>query len=135
MKRKMISTIGAATAVSLGLIGGSMAMASSEGAGNAAELQAFQSAKISLGDAIKAAETKTGAKAMDASFEGADGNGQMATYEVELLKSDGTPVFAMINPADGSVKVSAKANEDENSMGENGGDGEDESQDEANEVN
>ena len=69
MTRKIIAALGAGSMMALGLAGVTAASAASNGnedAANAAELQAFQSAKVSLTDAIAAAESKTGGKALDA---------------------------------------------------------------------
>ncbi|MGR3757433.1 MAG: PepSY domain-containing protein [Tranquillimonas sp.] len=126
MTRKIIAALGAGSMMALGLAGVTAASAASNGnedAANAAELQAFQSAKVSLTDAIAAAESKTGGKALDAGFE--SGEKQGATYEVELVKTDGSEIYAMVDPATGAVKVQAKADDGDRQSGDaDDGDGE-----------
>lgn len=126
MTRKIIAALGAGSMMALGLAGVTAASAASNGnedAANAAELQAFQSAKVSLTDAIAAAESKTGGKALDAGFE--SGEKQGATYEVELVKADGSEIYAMVDPATGAVKVQAKADDGDRQSGDaDDGDGE-----------
>lgn len=126
MQRKTLTGLGAGTLMAISLLGGSAAMAQDqEDAGNAAELQAFQSAQVSLGEAISAAEKETGGKAMDAKFETGEGEGAM--YEIEILKADGSQVYATVDPSDGSVQVSNSADDSDEpngDMDEGDGDGE-----------
>ncbi|WP_370272497.1 PepSY domain-containing protein [Pseudooceanicola nitratireducens] len=104
-------TILTAALVAVGLSGAGLTAAqasSGNEANNAAEIQTFMSAP-SLMDAVKAAEAKTGGKAMDASFETLkDGS---AAYQVELVKADGSQIEALVK-ADGSVTAKAMAADD-----------------------
>ena len=92
------------------------------------ELQAVQNAKVTIGDAAKAAEAETGGKAVDVSIN--DENGQIA-YDVEVALADGAMKEVRVDSQTGQVlKVSAdtedqEGNEDESGeQGENGEEGE-----------
>tara|TARA_R110000751_G_scaffold36747_1_gene89549 strand:+ start:7323 stop:7694 length:372 start_codon:yes stop_codon:yes gene_type:complete len=106
MKTKS-KTILTAALVAVGLSGAGLTAAQASSGNetdNAAEVQTFMSAKTGLMDAVKAAEAKTGGKAMDASFETLkDGS---AAYQVELVKADGSQIEALVK-ADGSVTAKA----------------------------
>jgi uncharacterized membrane protein YkoI len=109
------------TLVSAGILGATMLAAGAQTAGGEkAEAQTFLSAPQSLTQAIAAAEAKTGAKAKDASFES---TGATADYEIELIKSDGTPAYAKVNAKDGTVTVLTETEaKTEGHEGENGED-------------
>lgn len=98
------TVIMAATTVNLALAGESKEK-------EAKELQLFSQAKISLTDAIKAAEHKTGGKAMEAEV---DDESSTVQFEVEVLK-DGKVHEVKVDGITGKVlKVSL---EDESKEG------------------
>ncbi|MGB5558745.1 MAG: hypothetical protein WBN04_12135 [Paracoccaceae bacterium] len=118
MNRKTILTLGSSALISLGLLGGAATIASANqnAANDMAEAQAFLAAPGSLNDAVIAAETKTGGKAMSASFESDEANAGM--YEVEIVMPDGTMMAAVVNPADGSATAMSAMDDDENGEGD-----------------
>jgi len=72
--------------ISIGLIAGTgitLTQASESKSDEAKELQLFSQAKISLVDAIKVAEQKTGGKALEAEL---DDDAQAVQFEVEIVK-------------------------------------------------
>lgn len=71
---------------------------------DAAELQQFLASNQSLTQAITAAETAAGGKAMDAGWEG--DTATAGTFEVVIAKADGTLSRALV-AADGTVQVTA----------------------------
>lgn len=88
-----------------------LAQASESKEKEAKELQLFSQAKITLTDAIKAAEHKTGGKAMEAEV---DDESSTIQFEVEILK-DGKVHDVMVDGITGKVlKVSL---EDESKEG------------------
>ena len=88
----------------------------------AAEVQQFQAAKMTLAEAIAAAEKSAGGLAMEASWE----SGAAGGYQVVVVKADASRVLAVIG-ADGMVQVQAlPADQDEQA---DGGDGDGETQD------
>lgn len=121
MKRKTILTLGSSTLLSLGLLGGAATMASAEqrtDSSDMAEVQAFMAAPGSITEAIAAAETQSGGKAVSAEFESDQANAGM--YEVEIVMTDGTTSTLVMNPADGSVTQMNPANADNDDDGVNG---------------
>jgi len=100
--------------VSIGLIAGAdvtITQASESKSDEAKELQLFSQAKISLIEAIKAAEQKTGGKALEAEL---DEEAKSVQFEVEVVK-DGKVHEVKIDGKTGQVlKV---ALEDESSEG------------------
>ena len=86
--------------------------------------QAFQSAQVSLSDAIAAAERRLEERRW---MRSSRGENEGATYEVEILKSDGARSMPWWSPSDGSVQVSAQADDNDEpngDMDEGDGDGE-----------
>jgi uncharacterized membrane protein YkoI len=78
---------------------------SPDNASEVTELQAIQSAKLTIAQAAQAAEKETGGKAVDVSI--GDENGQIA-YQVEVALGDGTKKEVHIDTQTGQViKVSA----------------------------
>jgi len=128
MKRNMFKTLAGSALISLtALTAGTMAAQAEShmAAGNdTAEVQAFQAATQTLGQAITAAETQLKGKAMSAEFETEDAGAP--GFKVEVLLPDGTTQSAMVNASDGTVTAMANDTEDKNS--ENG-DGEEEDND------
>lgn len=113
-------------ALTLGVAGLAATMAAAEQTGgktDAAEAQAFQATPMTLGDAAKAAEAKTGGKAMSAEFDNEDK--AAGTYKVEIVTPDGATTYAMVDPADGSVKPMAAGSGNDMSEGEDAGTGSD----------
>ena len=77
---------------------------------NSSEISDFLQSPMSLADAIRTAETDTGAKAMDASSDLArDGS---ARFGAELAKADGT-VMAVLVEAGTGVATLKQANADQ----------------------
>lgn len=107
---KMITASVLALALGAGLSGFASAQSQTE-AGNAAELQAVQNAKLSVADAAKGAEAETGGKAMDVAFD--DENGQLA-YEVEVALNDGTTKEVLIDAQSGKVLKVSDHREEQN---------------------
>lgn len=126
MNFKKITTLGTGAVLSLGLIGGAATMALAEShakSDDASEAQAFLAAPGSITEAIAAAETKSGGKAMSAEF-GNDGE-DAGMYDVEVVMADGSMSDWLVNPADGTVKASMDDDGEENDDGEKSdGDGE-----------
>ena len=82
----------------------------------AKELQLFSQAKVSLIQAIKAAEEKTGGKAIEAEL---DDESNTVQFEIEILK-DGKIHEVMVDGLTGKVlKVSLDDESDEDSEKEN----------------
>ena len=72
MKSGQVAKIGTAALLSLGVLGGTVSMASAERNGDGqAEKQQFLASPRTLAQAIAAAEKESGGKAMDASWEAA----------------------------------------------------------------
>ncbi|WP_281969050.1 PepSY domain-containing protein [Roseovarius nanhaiticus] len=114
MKRFKFPDFGKMVLLSAAIVTGGVAAAhageNGEGAENKQEVQSFLSSPQTLADAIAAAEAKTGARAMDASFEQAkDGS---AAYDVELVKADGTQMDVLVD-ASGTVTMQASDDADE----------------------
>ena len=70
------------------------------GANDSDERTAFNSATISLTDAIAAAEASTGGHAISAEFEREDGQW---VYSVEVMKSDASEWEVLIDPNSAGV--------------------------------
>ncbi len=121
-----ITATALAIALGLGAVGATSAMADTNG-GDKAEVQAFMAAPMSIADAITAAESGTGGKAMSAEFDNED----IATgmYHVEVAMADGTTKEIGVNPADGSV--TALVDDDSGAKGDGDGDGDGETDDDA----
>ncbi|MGH1407409.1 MAG: PepSY domain-containing protein [Rhodomicrobiaceae bacterium] len=78
-----------------------------------AETVALLSAKLTVADAAKAAETETGGKAVEVNIEDEKG---IVIYEVETLKTDGTEFKVIINAMDGKIIKVAKANDEDSDI-------------------
>ena len=105
MTREKIILLSSSALLAFGLLGGvaTTALAQSINGTNMSEAQGFLATKGSLLAAISAAESKTGGRAMGASFD----NGETPMYDVEIVMPDGTMQNAMVDPSDNSVKISA----------------------------
>jgi|GEM_PF-1107623 len=79
------------------------------------EMQQFLASSQTLSQAITAAETAVGGKAMDAGWEG--NKSTAGTFEVVVAKPDGTLARAVI-ATDGTVQVTAMT-ENDNHNGDN----------------
>ena len=128
---RIIRPLGLGAALALGITGGVATVASAQQNGNGngmdkAEVQALQSAPTTLGDAVKAAESNTGGKAMSAEF---DNSGQAGAYRVEIAKQDGSIAYVMVDASEKSVTPMAAGPDNgmgnDKSEGENGSDGND----------
>ena len=103
----------AATVIGVGVatLGVNSALAESSGSKqDQAEMQAMASAKISLSEAIKAAESKSGDKAVEAMFSVEKGK---SGYEIGLMAPDGTEHNMMVDAASGAVSKMAASDESE----------------------
>lgn len=126
MKSGQVAKIGTAALLSLGVLGGTVSMASAEQNGDGqAEKQQFLASPRTLAQAIAAAEKESGGKAMDASWEAAGTAGAPGLFEIELVKPDGTVVWAEVNSADGTVRTMAMAEDNDDNDLENGKNGDD----------
>jgi uncharacterized membrane protein YkoI len=82
---------------------------------DAKELQLFSQAKISLTEAIKAAEQKTGGKAMEAEIDDESGAVQ---FEIEVAKDDKIHKVMVDGKTGNVLKVSLDDESDEGSENE-----------------
>ena len=102
---------------------------SEAGEANVNETQALMNAKISIADAIKAAEAEGKGKAVDSGLN--DENGELS-YQVEVLAPDGKRTDVFVDLQTGKVlKMAAADSDDENGKAE-GGENEGGEQNEAN---
>lgn len=107
MNKKIMSMAVAASLAVSGLAGLAYA---GNGSDEMQEIQLFNQAKVSLADAIRAAETKVGGKAMDASL---DDESKTIQFEIEIQKG-GQIHQVMVDGKTGSVvKVSMDDEEDD----------------------
>ncbi|OYR17466.1 PepSY domain-containing protein [Brucella grignonensis] len=122
MKKLMI--IAASVLVAgIGAAGVTAASAANDGgAKDKAEMQALMGSKISITDAIKAAETAQPGKVAEAQFDLEKG---APAYEISIIAADGTEHDFMVDANTGKVEKRA-ANEDQNGAEENGVNGESE---------
>jgi uncharacterized membrane protein YkoI len=104
--------------------GTQMGFAESVGNGNEpAETQALATSKVTLVQAVQAAETKAGGKAISVDFKAAKGAAPF--YQVEIATADGSRQDLAVDASTGEImKVAANGDEqdgaDENGKGENG---------------
>lgn len=80
-------------------------------AADQAEMQAALTAKVSMMQAIQAAESQSGGKAMEAVFS--DENGKPG-YEVTIVAKDGAEHNLVVDASTGSVAKATPAAENEN---------------------
>jgi uncharacterized membrane protein YkoI len=95
MYRQKLFSAAMATAVVLAGTGAAYA----ESNDNASEMAALSNAKISLSQAISAAEQKAGGRAIDAGVNNENG---VITYGVEIAKGN-TVQMVLVDPATGEV--------------------------------
>lgn len=116
MKRITLPLAGTAALIALGFgLSGATSVLAEQHTGNSdmAEVEAFLASPMSIADAISAAETNTGGKAMSAEFDTEDmASGQ---FDVEVAMADGTTKEVVINPADGAVTPDMDDHNDEES--------------------
>ena len=92
------------------------------GEGQVNETQALMNAKISIADAIRAAEIESKGKAVDSGLN--DENGTVS-YQVEVLMADGKRIDVFVDLETGKVLKMAAADVDEgDQQAENGESGE-----------
>ncbi len=120
-KQKLLLTAAGAGLILATAAGAAFARKSSHDDGDAAEIAAFNSASVSLTDAIHAAEAKTGAKAIAAEFEDEDG---AFVYEVELIDADGAEWEAYVD-IDSGAATKVEQEDDEHEMDDDDGKGDD----------
>jgi uncharacterized membrane protein YkoI len=109
--RKHLTTCLTATAlVAAGFAGAALAKDMDRGHEDQAEHQAFSAAQVSLSDAIRVAESETGARAISAEFEDEDGD---YVYAVELLGAGGTEYEVLVATSTPTVIKSESENDDE----------------------
>jgi len=87
-----------------------------------AEVQAFLKESASITDAIKAAESDTGGKAMSAEFDNEDS--QTGSYEVEVAMTDGTTKTVAVGFDNGTAKVVAVQSHDQGNEADDDDEGE-----------
>ena len=87
-----------------------------------AEVQAFLKESASITDAIKAAESDTGGKAMSAEFDNEDS--QTGSYEVEVAMTDGTTKTVAVGFDNGTAKVVAVQSDDQGNEADDDDEGE-----------
>lgn len=110
MKKHSISKIAAASAVALSIVaGGATAYAKDRSDSPADEATIMSQAKVSIPEAIAAAERATGGKAVGSGIE--DHNG-VAHFEVEILK-DNTRQTVLVDSQTGQVVKTAAADSED----------------------
>lgn len=115
-KNAMIAAVVMASGMGLGAA--YPALAASDG-NQASEAQAAMSAKVSMQDAIKAAESQTGGQAIEASF--GNENGQTG-YDITTVAKGGNEKSVFVDGTSGKVTVATGSDtEHENEGHENGG--------------
>tara|TARA_R110000796_G_scaffold14517_8_gene47471 strand:+ start:2620 stop:3027 length:408 start_codon:yes stop_codon:yes gene_type:complete len=98
-------------ALGLGAVGSTAVLAKeSADSQDKAEVQAFLNDSASIMDAIKAAESDTGGKAMSAEFDNEDS--QTGSYEVEVAMTDGTTKTVAVGFDNGTASVVAMQSDD-----------------------
>lgn len=98
-------------AAAIGTVGVNSALAQNSGSKqDHVEIRAMTSAKITLSEAIKAAESKSDDKAVEAMFSQENGK---SGYEIGLMAPDGTEHTMMVDAASGAVTKMTAANENE----------------------
>lgn len=112
MKRNIIF---ATTVVALGLAGGAAAFAKSGGDTENNALADLAKAKITLTQAISAAEAQAGGKAIQAELDGENGT---TVYKVEVVSADSKVHDVTVDVTDGKV-LSSKLDQADRG-GENG---------------
>jgi len=86
---------------------------------DAMEMAALQSAKVSLAEAVAAAEKDVGGKAIDAGFETEKGQ---QGYEVEVMSANGSQTV-LVDAQTGAVTKMPAEDQDDQKGGEAGEDG------------
>ena len=105
--------------LAIGVISPAFAEGKSEsGESNVNETQALMNAKISIADAIKAAEAEGKGKAVDSGLN--DENGEVS-YQVEVVAPDGKRTDVFVDLQSGKVLKMAAADSAEESSGDNEG--------------
>lgn len=105
--------------LAIGVISPAFAEGKSEsGESNVNETQALMNAKISIADAIKAAEAEGKGKAVDSGLN--DENGDVS-YQVEVVAPDGKRTDVFVDLQTGKVLKMAAADSGEESNGDNEG--------------
>lgn len=105
--------------LAIGVISPAFAEGKSEsGESNVNETQALMNAKISIADAIKAAEAEGKGKAVDSGLN--DENGDVS-YQVEVVAPDGKRTDVFVDLQTGKVLKMAAADSAEESTGDNEG--------------
>lgn len=102
---------------------------SEAGESNVNETQVLMNAKISIADAIKAAEAEGKGKAVDSGLS--DENGEVS-YQVEVLAQDGKRTDIFVDLQTGKVLKMAAADSGEEAGEDEGGEGSGGEQNEAN---
>jgi uncharacterized membrane protein YkoI len=87
---------------------------------DAADVQAFNKAKITLIQAITSAENSTGGKVMSATFANSDG---VNAYEIDVAKSDGAFAKVVVDAQTGAL-AEDKAQVQNDDEGDDNGDSE-----------
>lgn len=113
MKKPVIAAIIIAW-VGAGAAASAMAASEDEKADQAEKQEALASAKVSIADAIKAAEASAGGKVAEVEFDNDEGT---AAYEVSVIMADGIKHEVQIDANSGEVMKTVVDDED-NDQGE-----------------
>ena len=117
MQRTTLATLGAAALMSLGLLGGSAALAQQAGGCR----QCGRTPGVPVGEGIAVRRHRGRRKSDRRQGDGCqlrDRGERSRLYEVEILKADGSQVYANVDPADGSVQISGKADDSDEPNGD-----------------
>jgi len=126
MNTGKIATFSTATLLAAGIVGSAVGTANARQNDNdQAEIQQFLAFPQSLAQAIALAETETGGKAMDASWEPDETNATAGLYTVELAKPDGTAVQVSVAADDSIMVVAMNDDKDDKNDDDDNGDDDD----------
>lgn len=117
LRNKLLTAMMAGT-IAAGAVGGSVAAYAKDGDKPTDEVAVMAAAKISMAQAIAAAEQQLGGKAVGTGIEDQDGS---VYFEVEVLK-DGTRHKVLIDPQSGKVVKTAMTDNDRTENGHEGDD-------------
>ena len=115
LKRTVVALLG--TAMLVGAGGAAFADDRSENEEDAAELKASAGAKVTLVQAMNAAQSATGGSAIEAEFSSDAGQG---AWEVELTQKDGSVKTVLVDPMSGAVDQNPQNTDDDDEEDENG---------------
>lgn len=111
MKKHMI----AAAIIAAGAMAGAATSVMAAAENEDAEQQALSSARISIADAVKAAEASAGGIAAEVEFDHDEGR---AAYEVSVIMADGTEHEVLVDATSGEVLKTVVDDDEGNEEGE-----------------